>query len=167
MLDERKAEVLRVLVEEYIPGRLEVADGNGSGRIALPEPTESPAASATTRLPLRGALVRGAETVEALADSLREIAALAADGKRPELAPPADTDLRAPHRIAIDYGDADELTGRVEKALTALEKQNAGMWRALRNQGVFYGEGKPGLVAFLYTGQGSQYVNMLDSLRGE
>ncbi len=39
------------------------------------------------------------------------------------------------------------------------------MWRALRAQGVFLGRGAPGKVAFLYTGQGSQYVNMLAELR--
>ena len=40
------------------------------------------------------------------------------------------------------------------------------MWRALRAQGVFLGRGAPAKVAFLYTGQGSQYVNMLAELRG-
>ncbi|WP_407653716.1 SDR family NAD(P)-dependent oxidoreductase [Actinoplanes oblitus] len=35
----------------------------------------------------------------------------------------------------------------------------------LRAQGVFLGRGTPGKVAFLYTGQGSQYVNMLHELR--
>ena len=35
------------------------------------------------------------------------------------------------------------------------------MWKMLRAQGVFVGRGAPGKVAFLYTGQGSQYVNML------
>ncbi|HEX9175968.1 MAG TPA: acyltransferase domain-containing protein, partial [Mycobacterium sp.] len=39
------------------------------------------------------------------------------------------------------------------------------MWKILRAQGVFVGRGAPGKVAFLYTGQGSQYVNMLAELR--
>ncbi len=39
------------------------------------------------------------------------------------------------------------------------------MWRALRAQGIFRGAGPAPKVAFLYTGQGSQYVNMLDELR--
>ena len=42
---------------------------------------------------------------------------------------------------------------------------NPAMWQMLRAQGVFLGRGAPGKVAFLYTGQGSQYVNMLGDLR--
>ena len=40
------------------------------------------------------------------------------------------------------------------------------MWTMLRAQGVFVGRGPAPKVAFLYTGQGSQYVNMLQDLRG-
>ncbi len=36
----------------------------------------------------------------------------------------------------------------------------------LRARGVFVGRGPAPKVAFLYTGQGSQYVNMLHELRG-
>ena len=39
------------------------------------------------------------------------------------------------------------------------------MFRMLRSQGVFVGRGPAPKVAFLYTGQGSQYVNMLKDLR--
>lgn len=39
------------------------------------------------------------------------------------------------------------------------------IWKALRPQGVIRGHGPVPKVAFLYTGQGSQYVNMLQSLR--
>ena len=39
------------------------------------------------------------------------------------------------------------------------------MWKALRAQGIFRGQGPAPKVAFLYTGQGSQYVNMLQRLR--
>ena len=39
------------------------------------------------------------------------------------------------------------------------------MWKALRAQGIFRGHGPAPKVAFLYPGQGSQYVNMLKPLR--
>ena len=41
------------------------------------------------------------------------------------------------------------------------------MFRMLRQQGVFLGRGPAPKVAFLYTGQGSQYVNMLQELAAD
>ena len=41
------------------------------------------------------------------------------------------------------------------------------MWKALRAQGIFRGHGPAPKVAFLYTGQGSQYANMLQALRAD
>ena len=73
--------------------------------------------------------------------------------------------LGAAVRLAIDYGDAAELAGKAEKALKAFAAGNAAIWRMLRPQGVFLGRGPAPKVAFLYTGQGSQYVNMLKPLR--
>ena len=39
--------------------------------------------------------------------------------------------------------------------------ENTGTWKALQAHGIYRGSGKPGKVAFLFPGQGSQYVNML------
>ena len=68
-------------------------------------------------------------------------------------------------RVAIDYADAADLAAKARKAVQALRGGNPAMWKILRAQGVFVGRGTPGKVAFLYTGQGSQYVNMLNDLR--
>ncbi len=76
----------------------------------------------------------------------------------------APTALAAPERIAIDYGDAAELADKAAKALDALA-QGGAAWKLLQGRGIFRGSGPAGKVAFLYTGQGSQYVNMLASLR--
>ena len=43
----------------------------------------------------------------------------------------------------------------------ALAANQPAVWKALRAQGIFRGHGPAPKVAFLYTGQGSQYVNML------
>ena len=50
-------------------------------------------------------------------------------------------------------------------ALRALQGGNPAAWPALRGRGIYRGSGSPGKVAFLYTGQGSQYANMLAELR--
>ncbi len=65
----------------------------------------------------------------------------------------------------IDYADAADLADKSAKALKALKANQAPIWKALRPQGIFRGQGTAGKVAFLYTGQGSQYVNMLEPLR--
>ena len=80
-------------------------------------------------------------------------------------AAPAESDLRAPERLVIDYVDAADLAEKCGKALKALAANQPPIWKALRPQGIFRGSGTPGKVAFLYTGQGSQYVNMIEPLR--
>ncbi len=122
-------------------------------------------ADAVAKAPLRGALVIGAASDAELAQRLAAVITDAEAGHAPDPARPAAADLEAPVRIAIDYGDAAELAEKAAKARTALAQQAAPMWRALRAQGVFLGRGAPPKVAFLYTGQGSQYVNMLAELR--
>ncbi|HET9316360.1 MAG TPA: beta-ketoacyl synthase N-terminal-like domain-containing protein, partial [Vicinamibacteria bacterium] len=156
-----------VVLEEHVPGRLRagerrrasVAVSAGNGGTAL-------CAVGTPRPPLRGALVLGAASESQLLARLREVAKAAAAGHAPPPAPPCQEDLRAAERIAIDYEQAADLAEKASKASKGLEAGGSpAAWRVLRAQGVFRGRGLAPKVAFLYTGQGSQYVNMLLALR--
>jgi len=153
-----------VVLEEYIPGRLTVDDDSATHFIASPAPRER-VSDVDLKKPIRGALVVGGATLSDVATRLEAIHDGAAAGSAPDLETPLEADLRAVIRVAIDYGDAEELAAKTEKAIKAIDADNAGLWKALRSQGIFVGRGNPGLVAFLYTGQGSQYANMLDTLR--
>jgi len=169
------------VLEEYIPGRL---NGNGKRSVAVTEipsavkeltPTPMTMASAENasrfsdsppyKAPLRGALVIGAASEAALIERLRAVEKDARAGQAPVPTAPAESDLRAPERLAIDYANAAELAAKVSSALKALAANQPAVWKALRAQGIFRGHGPAPKVAFLYTGQGSQYVNMLELLR--
>jgi acyl transferase domain-containing protein/acyl carrier protein len=154
-----------MVLEEYVPGRLVSERGGRDAR--RPPPGDAPSAAVPTgaKAPLRGALVIGAASGEALAQRVRTALQEAKAGRAPEPRPPDEADLRAPERLAIDYGDAAELAERASKALQALSTHNPAVWKALRAQGVFRGSGPAPKVAFLYTGQGSQYANMLHELK--
>jgi acyl transferase domain-containing protein/acyl carrier protein len=169
-----------VVLEEFIPHRL---TGNGKKQVTvsgIPETASTPAiayaqampvqtpatavALSTAKLPLRGALVVGAATESEVINRLQEIQKAAAAGNAPAPTAPAESDLRAAERIAIDYADAAELAAKAAAALKAFQANQPMMWKALRAQGIFRGKGPAPKVAFLYTGQGSQYVNMLQTL---
>ena len=169
-----------IVMEEHVPGRLNTNGHRAS--IAVPADLSAPraarvpaertppaparaAAPAGTKLPLRGALVLGAADEAALANELRTALAEARQGRHLDPAPPSAAALRAPERIAIDYADGEELIAKAEVGLRALQAGNPAAWPALRGRGIYRGSGAPGKVAFLYTGQGSQYANMLAELR--
>ncbi len=155
------------VLEEYDPG---ASDANGRTTFAVPEgrpeaPMTLPGGAVAPKAPLRPTLVLGAgSTVELIAE-LRSIQAAARSGTVPPARPPAESDLRAPERVALDFGDAAELADKAALALHALAANDPDEWRALHARGIFRGSGPPPKVAFLYSGQGSQYVNMLATLR--
>ncbi|MFL6291162.1 MAG: type I polyketide synthase, partial [Thermoanaerobaculia bacterium] len=167
-----------VVMEEHVPGRL---DGDKRQRVVVaagPEgvmnhaPTSTvqaseplvgatfmaPSGEGSPKPPLRGALLLGAASTAELAERLASV-------HDPGRVPPRQEDLAAPVRLAVDYGDAAELSVKLEKVRQALKGGQTAMWRALRSQGIFRGAGPAPKVAFLYTGQGSQYLGMLDGLR--
>ena len=168
-----------VVLEEHIPHKL---TGNGKRSVAVgtfpqtavheaimntkevPPVSVSSATLTASKAPLRGALVIGAASPAALAERLRIVMKDAEGGRAPVPAAPADADLRAPERLAIDYTDAADLADKSAKALKAVAANQPAVWKALRAQGIFRGQGPAPKVAFLYTGQGSQYVNMLRPL---
>jgi acyl transferase domain-containing protein/NAD(P)-dependent dehydrogenase (short-subunit alcohol dehydrogenase family)/acyl carrier protein len=165
------------VLEEYIPHRL---NGNGKRSMAVSNvpagvtetsmnakgsssssSSSSSYTAPTCKAPLRGALVIGAASEATLIERLRAVGKEAADGRAPAPRAPSEADLRAPERIAIDYANAAELKEKAGSALKAMAANQPAMWKALRAQGIFRGCGPAQKVAFLYPGQGSQYVNML------
>ncbi|MGB5546743.1 MAG: acyltransferase domain-containing protein, partial [Polyangiales bacterium] len=154
------------VLEEHVPGRIE-----RKNRTSVPVPAGSAATVTSSgvamadKAPLRGSLVLGAGSTAELAIRLDAVLEDAKSGHAPDRKPPAASDLNAAERIAIDFGDADELVKKATNAAKGLRADNAAMWRALRAQGIFYQAGPAAKTAFLFTGQGSQYVNMLRELR--
>ncbi len=152
-----------VVLEEHRPGELTrprkaFAAAELQGRIEIPTvqaaPSQEPA-------PLRGILALGAPSAAALADRLEEAQQRVQGGWTPPRALPGWAELEAPERLVIDFGDQAELLERLGKAQKAFGYDTPEMWKALSAQGIFRGRGAPaGKVAYLFPGQGSQYVNM-------
>ena len=166
-----------VVLEEHVPGRHKPAPrvfagaavDRASDAAAAPASGLAPETSAfpadPTKPPPRGALVLGGSDDADLLAQVNAALAAARAGRAPAPSRPDPAVGRAPVRLAVDFADADDLASKLDKVVKALGGDNPAIFRMLRQQGVFVGRGAAPKVAFLYTGQGSQYVNMLDDLR--
>ena len=159
------------VLEEYVPGQMA---SERKSSISVPEFSSGlvssglvsgPSAGAAAKAPPSGAVVLGADTSAELATKLRRLKSDAEANRMLGHEAPLASDLAAPERIAIDFKNPKDLTRKIDLAAKALERDEPQLWKALTSQGVFRGSGEKRKVAFLYPGQGSQYVNMLAELR--
>ncbi|MBL8154915.1 MAG: acyltransferase domain-containing protein, partial [Anaerolineae bacterium] len=155
-----------IVLEEHVPGLLDSERRKFAG-VSVPASTpsvsasvlDSPPPSATA--PVRGILAVGAKTPRDLKEKLDGLLQRVQNGWMPPKTLPAAVDLRSQERLVIDYGNHDELVHRMQMAQKAMGFDSLQAWKPLQSQGIFRGSGaKPGKVAFMFPGQGSQYVNM-------
>ncbi|MBW7958149.1 MAG: acyltransferase domain-containing protein, partial [Candidatus Promineofilum sp.] len=152
-----------LVLEEHIPGRLTQHQKlyAGASATAAGEPSPHSATIAERPKPVRGILMLGANSPDELKAKLDEATARAEAGWTPPRELPRPVDIRAKERLVIDFGSHDELVDRLQKARKVMGFDTTQAWRAMEAQGIFRGRGpKPGKLAFLFPGQGSQYVNM-------
>jgi len=152
------------VMEEYIPGRIA---RERKTSVSVKGVGASADSGVEAKTPLRGALVIGGESEAAVIDRLKKFHQEAETGVAPPPAPPAESDLRAAMRLAIDYDNPAELADKAGRALKAFEENQLGRWKALRAKGIYLGKGPAPKVAFLFAGQGSQYINMLETLKSK
>jgi acyl transferase domain-containing protein len=164
-----------IVLEEHISGYLTqkakmvaaVSAGNGNARSdmggdrATPLPAGRSSPQYQDLAPPRGILVAGAKTPNELKEKLDNLIQRVESGWTPPIAIPEETELQNSERLVFDFGDHEELLDRLSKAQKAMAFDSPQTWKAMQAQGIFRGNGhRPGKVAFLFPGQGSQYVNM-------
>jgi acyl transferase domain-containing protein/NAD(P)-dependent dehydrogenase (short-subunit alcohol dehydrogenase family) len=151
-----------VVLEEHVPGMLTRREPV----VQVPASFAGGSPGATivrdARPPMLGNVlaVCGADA-GAVRAALTQALAEAKVGQTPDRQPPGSDFLAAPARLVIGFEDAADLVKKGETALAALEKNDPKKWRLLQSKSIHFRRGPAGKVAFLFPGQGSQYVNML------
>jgi malonyl CoA-acyl carrier protein transacylase len=167
-----------VILEEYVPGRIQLR--RADSMVSSPIPTMPGGPTSALDVPSFQARMRTAGPLEAEALVLDGAAVVqaatqlsgarvefAASGTGPRLRdvlhPFTSAGVSAPTRVAFGVMEPADVTKKLEQAQKAVA--NPAALRLAFQQGVFLGRGKPqGKVAFLFPGQGTQYVNMLRDL---
>ncbi|HUR63123.1 MAG TPA: type I polyketide synthase, partial [Candidatus Thermoplasmatota archaeon] len=160
-----------VVLEEHVPGRLRARPSHSSVP-AMPAAPRLDAAGFHSRMKTAAALEAEPVVIDA-GHAAQALAALAKpvtfpqDAGGPRLRdlvhPVTKAGLAAPARVATTLASPDELPKKLEQAQKAAA--NPQQARLAFQQGVFIQKGSPqGKLAFLFPGQGTQYVNMFRDL---
>jgi len=154
-----------LVVEEHIPGLL-TSDKQifPVAELKSARPAEVQAAAQPLPAFYRGLLFLSADSTAELKRQLELTLESARKGQMPEQSVPSPDTLARSERLAMDFENLEELIKRGEKTLKAFESDSPAAWNALGAHAVYRGSGKAGKLAFLFPGQGSQYVNMLKDL---